>query len=420
MRRIRIAHVAVLLGFAVVATVCAAVVLISERAPVPFRDTYQLRFELETANGISSGIGQPVTVVGVKVGTITGVTQRDGRALVTAKIERGKLPRTYSNATATVVPISPLSDLELALTPGRPPGHALRDDAVVPIERTRVPTPLSQLLARLDSDTRAWMTSLIAAMGEGTAGRGSDMRKLATALGPTVHVTRSVTMALRERRKDLAVLVHDLSRVMRAAAGDEDLRELVTAGSRAMAGLSKADVPLRASLHQMAPTLSRAQQTLGTVEPFAKQLTRTLDELDPAVRRLPATLRSLQAFSRVAGREIHDSVRPFVRGAQPVARHAGPIVQRLGALVPQLTSSFQTFHYTANELAYNPPGDDEGMLFWMAWAAHNWNSFLYTGDAHGRFGRALLMMPCVSLRNMGPLGDLFSAAIGALRVCPGS
>jgi len=96
------------------------------------------------------------------------------------------------------------------------------------------------------------------------------------------------------------------------------------------------------------------------------------------------------------------------------------VAQTLKTLVPELTSSFQTLNYTTNELAYNPPGDNEGFEFWFAWMAHNWNSFVSTGDAHGRIGRALLFVPCVSLRNMGALGDLFSAAIGTLHTCPGS
>jgi phospholipid/cholesterol/gamma-HCH transport system substrate-binding protein len=80
----------------------------------------------------------------------------------------------------------------------------------------------------------------------------------------------------------------------------------------------------------------------------------------------------------------------------------------------------KVLRYAANELAYNPPGNDEGMLFWLDWVAHDWNNIFTTGDAHGRIGRAELYVPCPQLATLGPLGRLLAGATGTINVCPGA
>ena len=40
-------------------------------------------------------------------------------------------------------------------------------------------------------------------------------------------------------------------------------------------------------------------------------------------------------------------------------------------------------NYLANELGYNPPGSEEGYLFWLSWFAHNADSlFSVSTEAH--------------------------------------
>jgi phospholipid/cholesterol/gamma-HCH transport system substrate-binding protein len=47
-----------------------------------------------------------------------------------------------------------------------------------------------------------------------------------------------------------------------------------------------------------------------------------------------------------------------------------------------------------NELAFNPPGKEEGFLFWLAWANHNANSLFSMRDAHGAIRHSLLFASC--------------------------
>ena len=95
-----------------------AVVLVHQRAQLPFANVYTLRAAFTAANGVDGGVGQPVTVVGVQVGQVTGVTLRDGRAVVDMQIHRDKLPHVFADAEAALTPVTPLGDLEIQLSPG--------------------------------------------------------------------------------------------------------------------------------------------------------------------------------------------------------------------------------------------------------------------------------------------------------------
>jgi phospholipid/cholesterol/gamma-HCH transport system substrate-binding protein len=54
-------------------------------------------------------------------------------------------------------------------------------------------------------------------------------------------------------------------------------------------------------------------------------------------------------------------------------------------------------NYLGNELGYNPPGPEEGYLFWAAWFMHNQASVTSTEDAHGAVVRGLAQVGCSSL-----------------------
>jgi len=94
---------------------------------------------------------------------------------------------------------------------------------------------------------------------------------------------------------------------------------------------------------------------------------------------------------------LRTQLRPFIKDAQPIARALRPAVVNLNAVTPSLSDAFRVLNYVVNELAYNPPGDDEGFLFWVAWFFHNANSFLANEDANGSMWRGVLVTDCRTL-----------------------
>jgi phospholipid/cholesterol/gamma-HCH transport system substrate-binding protein len=107
-------------------------------------------------------------------------------------------------------------------------------------------------------------------------------------------------------------------------------------------------------------------------------------------------------------------VRPLLREAAPLLRDAGPAVRDLDTATDPLTGATLALTYFFNLLGHNPPGDDEGFLFWTAWAFHNLNSLASTGDAHGAIARATRIVDCAGVQQEPAI----QASLGVLGLCP--
>jgi phospholipid/cholesterol/gamma-HCH transport system substrate-binding protein len=396
-------------------TAASIYVLVHERVALPFRDVHTVDVEFSEADGVIQGIGQPVNVAGVKVGQIAGVELHDGRARVKLELQRDQVPEVYENASAVLEPITPLEDMQIALDPGAPPARPLAKGEAIPISRTRPPVPASDLLARLDTDTRDYLSTLISSLGAGTAGRAADIRRTLLALGPTTAQVGRLNRALDARRTELARLVTNLARVTRAASRDGRLDDVVASGSATLAAIAREEAPLRAAIRELPPTLNTTRATLQKLGPFAAELGPTLRALMPAVDRLPATLRQLDPFAALGEQTLRKDVRPLVRDALPLVGSLSYAIPDLARSTPNLASGARSINYFFNELAYNPPAkDDEGFLFWGPWAGHNINSMFSAADAHGNLSRAVPFVNCASARSVPGIAEL----IGAADVCP--
>lgn len=403
---------------AILGIASAGYVLVQQRFPVPLRDVYRVRAVLPAADGVAPGFGQAVNVSGVKVGTITEAAISGRRADVTFEIDRGKLPQVYADARADLRPITPLKDMQVELDPGTTGAGAIRPGAAIPLARTSAPVPLSDLLSTLDADTRGFLTSLVAGLGEGTRDRAPDLRLLLRSLGPTTAQLGRITASLDGRRQELARLIHNVAAVTKAAESDGRLAEVVVSGNRTLTALARQDRDLRRSLDQLPGTLDSARRALGSAGRLADQLGPAARELVPPVRGLPRTLRALKPLTVDFDRAVRRQLRPLVSEARPAVAELAPAVHRLSGVLPDLTRVAQTGTYVTNALAYNPPGRDEGMLYWIPWFFHNFGSATSTADAHGALFRAIVMVSCSQLTTLVDLGSLFKALTGTANVCP--
>src|SRR5205814_2445868 len=94
---------------------------------------------------------------------------------------------------------------------------------------------------------------------------------------------------------------------------------------------------------------------------------------------------------------VRDRLRPRVRVTPPTLAKLRPSVDRIGAVTPALIDVGHVLNRAVNELGYNPPGPEEGFLFWLAWYIHDGNSVLAVEDAHGVAWRGLVMFGCSTL-----------------------
>jgi phospholipid/cholesterol/gamma-HCH transport system substrate-binding protein len=412
-------YIQFLLVFALIGTVGIAATiytLVHQRLALPFQNTYTLHARFTAADGVISGLGQPVNVVGVKVGQVTGAELNGGSALVTMSISRGQVPHIYANASAVLQPITPLDDMEIALNPGSRSAGPMPAGATIGLGETTAPVQLSELLSTLDGDTRDYLSSLISSIGQGTQGRGTDLRDVLDTLGPTAHDAAQISQALAARRESLAKFVHNLALVTHAASQDRQLAAVVNAGDQTLHALAQQQGALRSAVAQLPATLHLADSTLTNLEPFAKEIGPTVTALSPSLMRLPAALRQLTPFTASAATALKKQIRPFVSAAQPLLRPLLPAVTDLNKTTPLLAQSFQSLEYLTNELAYNPNSgkDNQGFLFWLSWFAHNWNSMVGSGDANGAIGRGAPLFTCEGIQALPLLQPLLSLA----KLCP--
>src|SRR5919205_93185 len=204
-----------------------------------FQKYYTVYAEFTQTSGLTPGLGQPVNVAGVRVGTISGVDVRNGHARVSMQIKPGKLKHVYTNAHATMVPNTPVKDLVVEVAPGGPPARVLREGGTIPVARTTPQIESDELTAALDTDTRQYFRALIGGLGVGTRGREKDIREFLKNLGPTAEQLRPLGDALVARRVALRRLVHNLGILAKAAGSkDKQLAEVVVSANRTFGALA--------------------------------------------------------------------------------------------------------------------------------------------------------------------------------------
>lgn len=405
-----------LLAMAVLVVIAAAVgayILVHQRLRLPWEDRYEIRAEFSSAQAVTPGQGQTLTVSGVDVGEVSDVRLRDGRAVVTFSVERDRLPAVFRDARMTLRPKTPLNDMTVQLDPGDESSGRLGEQEVLTVARTMPTVHLDEVLAALDRDTRDYLSTLITSGARGLRGRGGDLRALLKATAPTLRQTRRVTASINGRRRELRRLVDALEDLTGTVADhDRSLVDLVAGSEATFSALGRRERALRDSLRRLPGMLAHADRTVAHLRPLARQLGPAARELRPAVGALLPALQALRPLVHPGARQLHE-VRGLVREARPLAHDLRPALADLDAQTPALARAFDVLDYVVNELAYNPPAPHRGYLFWLAWFAHNANSMLSVEDANGAFWRGQLITSCGSIAGNAPALPLLAAVYQA-------
>jgi phospholipid/cholesterol/gamma-HCH transport system substrate-binding protein len=402
----------ILIGLMVVGTAAGFYILLQQRLPNPFQSFYQVNASFPTAAAVVPGLGEPVNVAGVRVGEITGTTLVNGHGIVHMDIDPSKIPAIYRDASANLVPNTPLKDMQVNISPGHKSAGMLPHGGTIQVSQTTAPTDSDDLLDALDTDTRTWFTSLITELNQGTAGRGQDIRKLFQTLGPTSAQLHQIGDLLAARRTELAAIVHNLGTLTKATSQkDSQLRTVIQAGNKTVQALATQDVALRTAIQKLPGTLAMTSKTLGDVIPLAHALGPTATALLPSARKLPTTLRQTQTLFEGAALLPLREIPPFVKAVLPLASQLPPLGNDLKVEVPALIKSFKVVDYVVNELAYDPGGKNPGFLYWLPWFAHNADSFLSNADANGPVWRLVALTSCASLKSFS-FGKLLELLVG--------
>src|SRR5271167_4787494 len=183
--------------------------------PILGKNYYALNADFQTAQALTPGQGQAVTIAGAKVGEIASVNLHEGVARVSMRLTP-KYARIYHNATLLMRPKTNLQDLTVEIDPGTAASGRLASGSTLPISQTSPNIDFDQFLAALDAETRAYLQELLAGAGEGFKNNGKASSATLKRFDPTARDITEIGEQLEIRHENTARSIHNFRLVIEA------------------------------------------------------------------------------------------------------------------------------------------------------------------------------------------------------------
>lgn len=404
--RSNIKAAAALLGIIVLGTAIGGYIVSNQRinppawVPVLGKDNFEIKVELENAQGILPGQGQAVNVSGVKVGDIKSVELVDGRAVATLRIEQ-KYARVYPNATALLRPKTGLKDMVMELDPGSPSsGDPLEENATIANDSTNPDVNFDQFVASLDRDTQDYLQLLVGDAGRTLRkGGGRDLANTFRRFQPLSRDFAKANRYVVQRRAKLERVIHNFSAIMtELGAHDRELARFVSSNAAVFRRFANQNENLARTVELLPGALRSGNTALAKIDKLGQSMESTFTNLQPTARDLGPALKQLRPFFAQTAPVIKDELRPFTKEVQPIAKELRRPARALAKATPDLMKFTDVFNALFNELAYDPPGKENGYLFYLPWANHNTNSSIASQDGIGPLRRSLILASCSQLQ----------------------
>ena len=374
--------------------------------PVLGRSYFILKGEFQTAQAVTPGQGQSVTIAGAKIGEIASVNLHDGIAIVTMKVTP-KYALIYHDATMLLRPKTQLKDMTVEVSPGLPSSGRLHSGETIPLAQTAPDINLDEFLAGLDADTRVYLQELLAGAGEGFKNNGKAFSATLKRFDPTARDAQLIAQQLQSRHANTARAIHNFRLLMEAFGNkDTQLADLIQSSNAVFATFAQEDQSVQSTLRLLPGALSKTEQGLGKIATAFNVVGPTLKDLHPFASALAPAEEASRSSFKTTTPIFKNEIRPFAREILPTINALEPSTKELAEAFPQLASSFSVLNELFNEIAYNPGKNRGGFLFFLAWDAHNLNSVVSSADAHGVLGRTLLYFNCNVLPLLAPAATI--------------
>jgi len=364
--------------------------------PVLGKSYYTLKGDFQTAQAVTPGQGQAVTIAGAKIGEIASVDLENGVAVVTMHlVPKYANDRLYKNATMLLRPKTQLKDETVEVNPGTPASGSLSSGATIPLSQTAPDGNFEEFINALDSESRAYLQELLAGLGEGLGNNGKALSATFKRFDPTARDLQEIASQLAVRHSDIAHSIHNFRLLLEAVGGkDKQLADLVDSSNAVFKVFSEEDTSVQATLHLLPSALTKTKEGFGKLATAANVLGPTLKELQPFAKATAPAEEASRTLAIKTTPIFKNEIRPFARQILPVVNEIGPATQELSEAFPKLASSFTVLNELFNEFAYNPGSKQGGFLFFLDWANHDFNSAVSTADAQGPLGHTLAYFNC--------------------------
>jgi phospholipid/cholesterol/gamma-HCH transport system substrate-binding protein len=409
MRRALRAHLRDVL--AIIALLAAAlfattVILINQRTSLPSwvpligTDRFALNAEFSTAQAVTPGQGQSVDIAGIKVGEVTGVKLEDGHAVVSMEVDNKYAPLIHQNSSLLLRPKTGLNDMVVEVDAGTQSSPEVKEGSTIPLASTQPQVNPDEFLASLDADTQQFLKLLLANGAEALdpeQGRGVKLSNALRRLDPFARDIGRISGALATRRQSIARSIHNFQ-LLSTELGDrdQDLTNFVDASDAVLASFARQEAALRSAVRELPGTLKETKGALTSANELALQSGPALKKSLPGAKATAPALRALRPLFRQTAGAIQNQIRPFTVQVRGPVQHVAQISQGLGVATPGLKLGFSRLNDGLNALAFNPPGDQEGFLFFVPWLNHNLVTNYTIQDAYGPIRRGLVQLSCAT------------------------
>jgi phospholipid/cholesterol/gamma-HCH transport system substrate-binding protein len=407
MRRALRAHlrdVLAILGLVLAGLFAVTVILVNQRVSLPNwvpligTDFFHLEADFSTAQAVTPGQGQSVDIAGIKVGEVSGVRLEGGHAVVSMSLDNKYAPLIHTNASLLLRPKTGLNDMVVEVDPGTQSAPEMKENTTVPLASTQPQVNPDEFLSSLDADTQQFLKLLLANGAEAldpAQGRDVELSNALRRLDPFARDISEISGALAARRQNIANSIHNFQLLSTELGNrDQDLVNFVDSSNAVLGSFAKEQSSIRSAVRELPATLQRTQGALTSANNFALQSGPALKKLIPGAKATGPALRSLRPLFQQTAGPIETQIRPFTQQVASPVTHVAQISQGLGTATPGLKTGFTDLNLGLNALAYNPPGAQEGFLFYVPWLNHDLNSDYVLQDAYGPLRRGLVLVSC--------------------------
>jgi phospholipid/cholesterol/gamma-HCH transport system substrate-binding protein len=395
----------------VLAILTTGVILASQTTILPSwlpflgEDKFELKAEFSSAQAVTPGQGQTVTIAGINVGQVSGSELDSGRAIVTMQIDNKYAKLIHPDATLLLRPRTGLQDMTIQVDPGTG-GPGVEEGSTLPLASSQPNVQPDQIFASLDGDTRSFLQLLLQGAAKGLGGNGSKLSAGLKRFEPFARDLAKINGALAKRRQNIRRVITNFGLLSRELGrSDTQLAGFVNSSNDVLGSFARQAESLKATLREAPPTLRETRAALASGDRFALELKPASRALIPAARALAPALRETRPLFRNTVGPIRNQIRPFTRAVQKPLKHVKQGAKPLAKGTTQLTRLFGDLNLLFNALAYNPPGDaQEGYLFWLSWLNHATNALFFTQDAGGPLRHGLVLLSCDTARAAEAVG----------------
>ena len=406
--RTHLRDVLAITGLILAGLFAVTVILVNQRAVLPSwvpligTDRFELKADFSTAQAVTPGQGQSVDIAGIKVGEVSSVTLQDGHAVVGMEIASKYAPLIHTNSSLLLRPKTGLNDMVVEVDPGTQSAPEVKEGSTIPLSSTQPQVNPDEVLASLDADTQQFLKLLLANGAEAldpATGRDVKLSNALRRLDPFARDIGRISGALATRRVNIANSIHNFQLLSTELGNrDQDLVNFVDSSDAVLASFAKEQASIRSSIRELPSTLKEAKGALTSANSLALQAGPALKKSIPGAKALAPALRALRPFFQQTAGPIENQIRPFTQQVASPVTHLAQISQGLGKASPGLRTGFTNLNSGLNALAYNPPGDQEGFLFYVPWLNHDLNATYLLQDAYGPIRRGIVLESCGTAR----------------------